>query len=223
MPPIAIRAERSSWPWAVPGPGGLGRGRARRAAPGRRPGPVVVRSVAGRCRVLRRDRGVVRRVARARKTRAHRRDSCGSSARRGACRCSSPRRCSARTRTATSPRGRSCTSGSIRTATRRRCSRSVGQAHVLGAVDPFWRHTTAPYGPLFLWIVSGIVAIAGSHLILGVLLIRVLDAGRARAARGVRPTARARARRGSGARDVVGAAQPARPARVGGRRRTTIF
>ncbi len=30
-----------------------------------------------------------------------------------------------------------------------------GQAHVLGAVSPFWRHTTAPYGPLFLWIVSG--------------------------------------------------------------------
>jgi len=52
---------------------------------------------------------------------------------------------------------------------------SVGQAHVLGAVDPFWRHTTAPYGPLFLWIVSGVVALSGSHLILGVLLIRVLD------------------------------------------------
>jgi hypothetical protein len=52
---------------------------------------------------------------------------------------------------------------------------NVGHAHVLSAVDPFWRHTTAPYGPLFLWVVSGIVAIAGSHLILGVLLLRVLD------------------------------------------------
>ncbi|MGH2882311.1 MAG: polyprenol phosphomannose-dependent alpha 1,6 mannosyltransferase MptB, partial [Solirubrobacteraceae bacterium] len=52
---------------------------------------------------------------------------------------------------------------------------TVGQAHVLGAVDPFWRHTTAPYGPLFLWIVSGIVALTGSHLIGGVLLIRLLD------------------------------------------------
>ena len=51
----------------------------------------------------------------------------------------------------------------------------AGQAHVLGAVDPFWRHTTAPYGPLFLWIVSGIVALTGSHLVLGVLLIRLLD------------------------------------------------
>ncbi len=51
----------------------------------------------------------------------------------------------------------------------------VGKAHVLGAVDPFWRHTTAPYGPLFLWIVSGIVALTGSHLVLGVILTRVLD------------------------------------------------
>jgi hypothetical protein len=51
----------------------------------------------------------------------------------------------------------------------------AGQAHVLAAVDPFWRDTTAPYGPLFLWIVSGIVALTGSHLIGGVLLIRVLD------------------------------------------------
>ena len=51
----------------------------------------------------------------------------------------------------------------------------AGHAHVLAAVDPFWRHTTAPYGPLFLWIVSGIVALTGSHLIAGVLLLRVLD------------------------------------------------
>ncbi|MBV9805509.1 MAG: polyprenol phosphomannose-dependent alpha 1,6 mannosyltransferase MptB, partial [Solirubrobacterales bacterium] len=47
-----------------------------------------------------------------------------------------------------------------------------GQAHVLGAVAPFWRHTTAPYGPLFLWIVS---AFAGSSLVVGVLLIRALE------------------------------------------------
>jgi hypothetical protein len=50
-----------------------------------------------------------------------------------------------------------------------------GQAHTLHAVSPFWRHTTAPYGPLFLWIVSGIVALAGSHLVLGVLLVRALE------------------------------------------------
>jgi hypothetical protein len=47
-----------------------------------------------------------------------------------------------------------------------------GQAHVLNAVDPFWRHTTAPYGPLFLWIVS---SFTGSSLVVGVLLIRVLE------------------------------------------------
>jgi hypothetical protein len=47
-----------------------------------------------------------------------------------------------------------------------------GYAHVLSAVDPFWRHTTAPYGPLFLWIVSGFT---GSSLVLGVLLIRALE------------------------------------------------
>ena len=52
---------------------------------------------------------------------------------------------------------------------------SAGQPHVLGAVDPFWRHTTAPYGPLFLGIASLVVALAGSHLVFGVLLIRVLD------------------------------------------------
>ena len=47
-----------------------------------------------------------------------------------------------------------------------------GQAHVLEAVSPFWRHTTAPYGPLFLWIVSGFT---GTTLVGGVLLIRALE------------------------------------------------
>jgi alpha-1,6-mannosyltransferase len=47
-----------------------------------------------------------------------------------------------------------------------------GQAHVLSAVDPFWRHTIAPYGPLFLWIVS---AFTGSSLVVGVLLIRAVE------------------------------------------------
>jgi hypothetical protein len=46
-----------------------------------------------------------------------------------------------------------------------------GQAHVLNAVDPFWRHTTAPYGPLFLWIVSSFTS---ASLVGGVLLIRAL-------------------------------------------------
>jgi alpha-1,6-mannosyltransferase len=50
-----------------------------------------------------------------------------------------------------------------------------GGAHVLGAVSPFWQHTTAPYGPLFLALVSLIVAVTGSNLILGILAIRMLE------------------------------------------------
>jgi len=47
-----------------------------------------------------------------------------------------------------------------------------GQTHVLDAVSPFWRHTTAPYGPLFLWIISWF---SGASLVIGVLLIRALE------------------------------------------------
>ena len=49
------------------------------------------------------------------------------------------------------------------------------RGHVLAAVSPFWRHTTAPYGPLFLELVSLVVGITGQHLIGGVLLVRLLD------------------------------------------------
>ncbi len=52
---------------------------------------------------------------------------------------------------------------------------ALGHAHVLAAVSTSWRHTTAPYGPLFLELVSLIVALCGQHLIAGVLLLRVLD------------------------------------------------
>jgi hypothetical protein len=52
---------------------------------------------------------------------------------------------------------------------------SLGHRHVLDAVSPFWRHTTAPYGPLFLELVSLIVQITGQHLIGGVLLCKLLD------------------------------------------------
>lgn len=51
----------------------------------------------------------------------------------------------------------------------------LGHAHVMSAVDPFWLHTTAPYGPLFLVFGSGIAALTGSHLIAGVLLMRLLE------------------------------------------------
>ena len=52
---------------------------------------------------------------------------------------------------------------------------ALGRPHVLAAVSPFWRHTTAPYGPLFLELISLIVSVTGSHLVAGVLLARVLD------------------------------------------------
>jgi alpha-1,6-mannosyltransferase len=50
----------------------------------------------------------------------------------------------------------------------------LGHPVVMNAVDPFWRHATAPYGPLFLAIMSGISALVGSHVIGGALLTRVL-------------------------------------------------
>jgi alpha-1,6-mannosyltransferase len=50
-----------------------------------------------------------------------------------------------------------------------------GHAHLLAAVSPFWRHTTAPYGPLFLALVSPIASATGSHLVGAALLVRVLD------------------------------------------------
>ena len=52
---------------------------------------------------------------------------------------------------------------------------TLGHGHTLAAVSPFWRHTTAPYGPLFLELISLIVGICGQHLIAGVLLCRLID------------------------------------------------
>ncbi len=52
---------------------------------------------------------------------------------------------------------------------------AIGQGHVLGAVSPFWRHTTAPYGPAFVGAASLIAGAVGQHLIGGVLLLRGLE------------------------------------------------
>jgi hypothetical protein len=51
----------------------------------------------------------------------------------------------------------------------------LGHAQAMNAVDPFWRHATAPYGPLFLVLMSGISGIVGSHLVVGVLLVRLVE------------------------------------------------
>jgi hypothetical protein len=50
----------------------------------------------------------------------------------------------------------------------------LGQPQVLAAVDPFWQHTTAPYGPLFLEFVSWIAGLTGSHVVLGAQLVKLL-------------------------------------------------
>ncbi len=49
------------------------------------------------------------------------------------------------------------------------------QTRLLGTVSPFWQHTTAPYGPTFIALASLVAALAGSHLVLGVLLMRAIE------------------------------------------------
>ena len=49
------------------------------------------------------------------------------------------------------------------------------QTQLFDAVSPFWRHTTAPYGPAFVGIASLISAVAGSNLVAGVLLLRLVE------------------------------------------------
>ena len=51
---------------------------------------------------------------------------------------------------------------------------TLGHTQVLNAIDPFWQHTTAPYGPLFLGIVSAIVTGTGQHVVLGAQMIKLL-------------------------------------------------
>src|ERR1700727_1869912 len=54
----------------------------------------------------------------------------------------------------------------------------LGHQHVLDAVSPFWRHTTAPYGPLFLALLSPLVTLelvsAGHN---DLLMVGLLAAG----------------------------------------------
>lgn len=50
-----------------------------------------------------------------------------------------------------------------------------GYPELLQAVDPFWRHATAPYGPLFVGVISLIVSLTGSHVAAGIVLVRLFD------------------------------------------------
>jgi len=53
----------------------------------------------------------------------------------------------------------------------------LGHPGVLRAVSPFWRGTTAPYGPMFLWLVSLTVGATGSNLVLGAIAVRLIEMG----------------------------------------------
>ena len=48
----------------------------------------------------------------------------------------------------------------------------LGHGAALTAVDPFWRHTTAPYGPIFLGLAS---LLSGAGTIAGVVLLRLIE------------------------------------------------
>ncbi|HEX9334466.1 MAG TPA: polyprenol phosphomannose-dependent alpha 1,6 mannosyltransferase MptB [Pseudonocardiaceae bacterium] len=41
-------------------------------------------------------------------------------------------------------------------------------------VHPFWQTTPAPYGPVFILLAKGVVAITGEHLIVGVIAMRLV-------------------------------------------------
>ncbi len=51
----------------------------------------------------------------------------------------------------------------------------LGQAHTLHSVSTFWQKTTAPYGPLFLYIVGLFVAATGGKLVVAAILVRLLE------------------------------------------------
>ncbi len=44
---------------------------------------------------------------------------------------------------------------------------------VVDNVDSFWQATPAPYGPLFILLAKGVIAITGTNMITGVILMRV--------------------------------------------------
>ncbi|WP_040518871.1 alpha-(1-_6)-mannopyranosyltransferase A [Gordonia aichiensis] len=53
-----------------------------------------------------------------------------------------------------------------------------GPAHnpgpLVDSMAQVWASTTAPYGPLFVWVTHGVTAITGEHVIAGVLAMRVV-------------------------------------------------
>lgn len=51
----------------------------------------------------------------------------------------------------------------------------AGRASVLHAVSPFWRHTTAPYGPGFLALLGLVAGLTGPHVVAGAIIVRLLE------------------------------------------------
>ncbi|MGH3858566.1 polyprenol phosphomannose-dependent alpha 1,6 mannosyltransferase MptB [Actinokineospora sp.] len=49
----------------------------------------------------------------------------------------------------------------------------LGLQELVQNVHPFWQTTPAPYGPLFILMAKGIAAVAGTNMILGVILMRL--------------------------------------------------
>lgn len=55
---------------------------------------------------------------------------------------------------------------------------ALGVAHLLTRTVPnIWRETPAPYGPLFLWMGSGISALTGNNIVVGIFVHRLLALG----------------------------------------------
>nr|WP_228771366.1 polyprenol phosphomannose-dependent alpha 1,6 mannosyltransferase MptB [Actinokineospora iranica] len=50
----------------------------------------------------------------------------------------------------------------------------LGLQEVVQNVHPFWQTTPAPYGPMFILLAKGVAAVAGTNMILGVVLMRLV-------------------------------------------------
>jgi len=51
----------------------------------------------------------------------------------------------------------------------------LGDHALFDAVSPFWRTTTAPYGPLFIGIASLVVGVTGEHLVAGIVVMHAVE------------------------------------------------
>jgi hypothetical protein len=50
----------------------------------------------------------------------------------------------------------------------------LGASPLVAQVHPLWLHTPAPYGPAFLALAAGVAAVTGTHLVAGVLGMRLV-------------------------------------------------